>query len=75
MKVLKYAAEIGGAGAGGYFGSWLVTKFLLKTQTNPGGFIESKDGFGLDDVVLWAGIGIGGMIGVKLAGKLPGMGA
>lgn len=68
----KLLLELGGAAAGGFAGSWAATNFLLKTEKNPNGFIERKDGFGLDDVVLWLAISAGSLAGLKLTGKLAG---
>lgn len=68
--MMKWAIELAGAGAGGYLGGLLAAKVLLKSDANPNGFVEMKDGFGLDDVVTWLSIAAGSMVGLKLAGKI-----
>ena len=70
--MMKYAVEVAGAAVGGWAGSYVATHFLIKSESNPTGFVELKDGFGLDDIVLWAAFGIGALAGVKIAGKIKG---
>lgn len=64
--------KIAGAGAGAFAGNWIVTNFVFKNADGTKGFIAVEDGVGLDDLILWVGVGLGAYFGMALASKVGG---
>lgn len=65
-------AQVVGAGLGAMAANMVLENFLLQTTEGGPGFIKVEPGFGVDDVVRWALIGIGATAGYKIASKFGG---
>jgi len=64
--------QVIGAAAGAMAANLVLEKFIIKQTDDGPGFIRAADGFGVDDVVRWALIGVGAVMGAKLGGKFGG---
>jgi hypothetical protein len=63
--------KIVGAGAGAMAGNYVFDSFIVK-KADGSGFIEPADGFGVDDILHWALVGVGAYFGMSLIGKVGG---
>jgi len=65
MMIMRVAVASAGAVAAMY----VVENFVLReSDDSPKGFITKKPGFGVDDVVMGLGVGLGVLLALKVSG-------